>query len=311
MKNSAITKFQFSSSDYDEFGSLLEIAHLDQKILESGAFIGNAHFIRTKHVTLLDFYTNRKVLQQGTAAPGYLIFTIWEPNTLFTWRNIEMKTGMIGIVWNREHQSVSGSNFRGIPISIEENYFMKLCIEKGFSELVNILKKKEVLHVPETQLKEIRNLIYFIFLHNSFDDNSLEQRIEQELMDLLIRCMGSSLQNKSRIGHTRIKMNLVMDYIHDNLSSLTSLHQVVDGTNIPERTLRRLITSKYQISPKQFLNRLRLNEVRKALILDKNNSNIYQIANDYNFWHRGQFSKDYKRLFRELPSDTLSKLISS
>ena len=305
MKNPVLNKFQFSSSDYDEFGSMLEIAQVEQKLLESGAFVGKAHFIRTKHVSLLDFCSNRKVLQLSGGAPRHLIFTIWQPKTLFTWRNIDMKTGMVGVLWNREHQSVSGSGFRGIPITIEENYFKKLCYEKGYAELINIIKEREVLYVPETKLKEIRSLIHFIFHTNAFDDKSLELLIEEELMDKFIRCLGSCLPDRLQLDLTRTKMNLIVDYIHDNIPNLSFLHQVAKGTKIPERTIRRLIQNKYQVSPKQYLNKLRLNQVRKELLLDKNNSNICQIANHYNFWHRSQFSKDYKKLFGELPSKTI------
>jgi len=31
------------------------------------------------------------------------------------------------------------------------------------------------------------------------------------------------------------------------------------------------------------------------------------MANRHGFWHMGQFAKDYKNLFGELPSQTLSK----
>ena len=32
---------------------------------------------------------------------------------------------------------------------------------------------------------------------------------------------------------------------------------------------------------------------------------ILNIANDWGFWHMGQFAADYKSLFGELPSETL------
>jgi AraC family ethanolamine operon transcriptional activator len=50
---------------------------------------------------------------------------------------------------------------------------------------------------------------------------------------------------------------------------------------------------------------LRLNEVRKSLKREADYSNILQVASEYNFWHMGQFSRDYKMLFGELPSDTM------
>jgi len=305
LKNPSINKFHFKSSDYDEFGTMLQVAHVEEKLLESGPFLGMAQGVQTDRVTLLSFDINRKVLQMGTGTPGFVTFAIWEPNVLFSWRNVKMQSGMIGVLWNKDHQSITGSQFSGIPISIEENYFNNLCREKGYQELANKIKKSEVLYVSELELKKIRRLVRFIIQDNSLDEISLKRLIEGELLDQFIDCLGSALPAKSELDLTHSKMNLIMDYIHDNISNLSSLNQVSKGTHIPERTIRRLINKKFQVSPKQYLNKLRLNEVRKGLILDRRNSSIFQVASDYNFWHMGQFSKDYKNLFGELPSKTI------
>ena len=284
---------------------MLQVAHIEEKLLESGSFLGMAKGVQTDKVTLLSFDINRKVLQLGTGTPGHVLFAIWEPNVLFSWRNVQMKSGMIGVLWNKEHQSITGSQFSGIPISIEENYFKKLCREKGYMELAKRIEKSEALYVPELELKKIRRLVRFIIQDNSLDQISLKRLIEEELLDLFIHCLGSALPDKSELDLTHSKMNLIMDYIHDNISNLSSLNQVSKGTQIPERTIRRLVNKKFQVSPKQYMNKLRLNEVRKGLILDRRNSSIFQVASDYNFWHMGQFSKDYKNLFGELPSNTM------
>jgi len=49
-----------------------------------------------------------------------------------------------------------------------------------------------------------------------------------------------------------------------------------------------------------------LNNVKKELRKSSSSSTkIADIANQHGFWHMGQFAKDYKILFVELPSDTL------
>ena len=306
MDNNVINRFNYTSKDYDEFGTMLEgAARVDQKLLESGSFNGAVSILSTANVVITNFDINKKVLQSGTSMPGYITFTIWEPNVLFSWRKREMKKGMIGILWKKEHQSVTGSGIKGLPIAIEEEYFTKLCHNKGYPELVNKLLTSEVLYVFENQLDKIRRLVIRITENKNLSDQLVYNLIEQELLDLLIRCIAVTLPEIKESDLTYPKFAGIIDYIHENLSNLSSVQQICENTQVSERTVRRLIRKKYNISPKYFLDNLRLNEVRKGLKKDADQSYVFQIASEYNFWHMGQFSRDYKRLFGELPSETI------
>ena len=119
--------------------------------------------------------------------------------------------------------------------------------------------------------------------------------------------MANALPEKTAIDLTHYKFSNMIDFIHDNLPQVTSVNQICEETGVPERTTRRLFMKKYGVSPKRFLSTLRLNEVRKLLKSNAEDSYIFQVASEYNFWHMGQFSKDYKNLFGELPSETLRK----
>ena len=62
------------------------------------------------------------------------------------------------------------------------------------------------------------------------------------------------------------------------------------------------------MSPKTYLTWNRFNRVRRELKKYKKGSvKISDIANAFGFWHMGQFAADYRRLFDELPSETLKK----
>ena len=37
---------------------------------------------------------------------------------------------------------------------------------------------------------------------------------------------------------------------------------------------------------------------------------VADAANEWGFWHMGQFAKDYRRMFGELPSETLNGALS-
>ena len=302
-----INRITYNSEDYDEFGALLPNANVEEILLESGPFIGTGNFVQTPNLILGNFKSSRKVLQVGTGTPGYITFLIWDPSILFSWRKYDLKKGMIGVLWKNEHQSVTGANLKGLPISIEEKYFEKICQNSGYTELFDKLKKSEILYVSETYLIQIRNMVEYVTEQGNLNDNLIYQLVEEKLVELLMNCLLESVPNKIDKENSHQKFSKIIDYIQENLSETSTVYQICEKTKIPERTIRRLINKKYGISPKAYLNRLRLNEVRRNLKSNSINTNIVQAASEYNYWHMGQFSKDYKKLFGELPSETMRK----
>jgi AraC family transcriptional regulator, ethanolamine operon transcriptional activator len=54
------------------------------------------------------------------------------------------------------------------------------------------------------------------------------------------------------------------------------------------------------------LKAVRLNGVRKQLRhADTSTTRVADVANDWGFWHMGQFAADYKAFFSEKPLETL------
>lgn len=77
------------------------------------------------------------------------------------------------------------------------------------------------------------------------------------------------------------------------------------ATGASERTLRYAFQEHFGISPKTYLSVYRLNKVRKELRNGHPASiKISDIANQWGFWHMGQFAADYRKFFGELPSET-------
>ena len=73
-----------------------------------------------------------------------------------------------------------------------------------------------------------------------------------------------------------------------------------------ERSLQYAFRDHFGLSPRRFINAYRLAIVRQELLAaDPAEGKIGDIASFMGFWHSGQFAKDYRRMFGELPSDTL------
>jgi len=65
---------------------------------------------------------------------------------------------------------------------------------------------------------------------------------------------------------------------------------------------------RFGLPPAAYMKARRLNGARRDLCGQHEPSiKIADIANKWGFWHLGQFAKDYRQWFWELPSDTYER----
>ena len=76
------------------------------------------------------------------------------------------------------------------------------------------------------------------------------------------------------------------------------------GASAP--TLYRAFQEQFSVSPKRYIQIRRMCGARQQLFARKSGESIADVANNWGFWHMGQFAADYRRHFGELPSETLT-----
>jgi AraC family transcriptional regulator, ethanolamine operon transcriptional activator len=96
------------------------------------------------------------------------------------------------------------------------------------------------------------------------------------------------------------------EYMRDHVdATLLDLSRV---SGLRSRSLINAFVAVTGFSPMDYLKRIRLDGARRTLLRRaKRDTRITDIATDWGFWHMGHFATDYRAMFGETPSQTLSK----
>jgi AraC family transcriptional regulator, ethanolamine operon transcriptional activator len=97
-------------------------------------------------------------------------------------------------------------------------------------------------------------------------------------------------------------------YMRDNVEDAISLLDLSEVSGMRSRSLINAFQAVTGFSPMDYLKRLRLHSVYRALQgADKARTRVIDVAMASGFWHMGHFALDYRAMFGEAPSQTLAK----
>jgi AraC-like DNA-binding protein len=134
--------------------------------------------------------------------------------------------------------------------------------------------------------------------------------LEQALIEAMVECLGSEDMEEDRAAsrqHAAI-MRRFHQVIDQHLDQPLYTLELCGEIAVSERTLRTCCQEYLGMSPKHYLLLRRMHLVRRALRESTPTSTtVTEIATRYGFWQFGRLAVEYKALFGESPSATLSR----
>lgn len=101
----------------------------------------------------------------------------------------------------------------------------------------------------------------------------------------------------------------VIEYLHNYASQVPTIGELCKIAALSERNLQYAFKEHLGITPIKYLRLIRLNGVRKDLLISHPQKNkVVDIALNWGFIELGRFSGEYRQLFNELPSQTLKTI---
>jgi len=101
----------------------------------------------------------------------------------------------------------------------------------------------------------------------------------------------------------------VHQLIQENVDDHLTAQDLCEAGQVSERTLQYAFAEHFGLTPMRYLVVHRLNRARNDLLRSgASQIKISEAAIRHGFWHMGSFAADYRKLFGELPSQTLRQL---
>lgn len=140
--------------------------------------------------------------------------------------------------------------------------------------------------LPQSEVSPEDIMVYF---HNILETNSSYHRTSNYckpiVREFIRLCLEDSPRRPITVGDMTSKL-------FTSKTSLSSQIKIATG-----------------LTPLQFMRFVRLEQVRRNLLLSEGQANVGDLACQYGFSSRGHFAKQYQDLFGEKPTETLTKLL--
>ncbi len=183
------------------------------------------------------------------------------------------------------------------------------------SELDSDLFSQRVLQLPSIVLNEYRFWLSQLLQSNSAQLEGMtpqaQKHLHSEALSGLVHLLTQSQKgprDRTSAQHARRMLSRARDYLEAHTDRCVTVHELCVQLGSSPRALQDCFRNYVGLSPKTYLKTLKLNEARRELRrVDSEHASVSDVAVRYGFWHLSRFAADYRKLFGELPSDTLRR----
>jgi AraC-like DNA-binding protein len=145
--------------------------------------------------------------------------------------------------------------------------------------------------------------------HSSVDTSMPVRKIENDIVTLLLQSQSHNytrlLNRQSAAGNYQI--DTAEQFMRANAQIAVSLGDVCQAAGVNARTLQHSFRRRRGCTPMEFLRKIRMEEVRSRLQQPTQETSVSGEAARWGFLHFGRFSGEYRRVYGELPSETLRR----
>lgn len=194
--------------------------------------------------------------------------------------------------------TVAGETFPEIPEGI---------LKRGAGMRIGALEQARLRSLLEAVMTGIGDQAQFL------SGETARKHLERELLDAFLAALRDGCDSVVRSPGQRVagrlrRLRQARDFASDHLREPIHLADLCGLLGLSRRGVEVLFRDSLGIGPTAFLRHQRLHMVRRALQAGPPvHGAVKETALEWGFWHMGHFSQEYRSLFGESPSATLSR----
>ena len=292
-------------TDVDEYNEFVKNWDLTFNLLSKSDFSAQLKMILNNKFSLVWEKLNGKIEQKGKTQPDFIVFGFGVNDTSFYWFDEKVGTNDL-IIFPKENnfEVVSYDNHEVYVISIHKELFFNSLKKVGISRS-NILfnGKSHMLFLSKSFSSRFTKLLDY-FLNSNLNNKKKNEALIETVVSTLIEYLFKTDKNVQKAEKNKkvYAVKKAVKIINNQVDDLYSIKQLCAMVGVSEGTLLNAFKEKYKVTPSEYIKAFRLNKVKHEIYNNKGKP-IFEIAGKYNFWHMGQFAKDFKKQFGILPSE--------
>jgi len=300
--------------DIDEFTTSLSGWNADWYQIEPGRLRVRTELTQAKSTAIQRYYFSHTVRQRGIAPRGAAMFGFPDQGPRHIWAGREVEgSAVMDFRNNSGYEALTESGFSALAISVPDATLASLRAQMA----IDPGRLSEDGHMPLPAVDQRHPLVRLQQHVRRLYDRLSEERtlassrwamaaLDRDLPVYLLTALEST-RPAPRWGRSCARekgLRRAIDFIEAKGFDNPSIPEICAAAGLSWRSLNRAFQERFGIGPKRYLTAYRLGRVRRQLKVSTPDAKVIDIANDWGFWHPGDFARAYRGMFGEHPKDS-------
>jgi len=297
----------FHNLNLEEMEFYARAWNLQRMQMQKGSYVGSMIAAHTPRMQMMHTPHSHGVLLQGDFPKGVILIAWVITQSDVTFQNAVGLQNEIKILKSGDEiDFLCTGESETFTLAVEEIFFYTR-YEAYFGTDFHIHCKEKVIYLePNLEAYFVYGmqkwLIYLLRDHATLGVEHIYETIEEDILTHVFSCIYLDKKEKKR---QKFDISRARILLHESIEEKCHISDIAQECNISERLLFHAFKENYGTTPKNYLNALRFNRLREDLLKMEPETTINNIIGKYHFYNQSTFTQAYKKMFGELPSQTI------